>query len=832
MACARSNLLELQESSRQPNWSTGLPGPGPLSNPTIRHHKRFTESIQGDIGASGHSWFSDTVDDEDRSSSINADLYESSDHATDAAEPFDDYSPLLAASPITDATKHPHVKASWLTGLSSPQVTCASSKPLQSNVKDRTYITLLALAVFSTVFSGIYLAIAVIRPGYRDLILQSDDGRISYSNAKLIFALIGKLVELAFVTVFVAFVGQAISTKAFNKAHGVTLAEILMRGWIVQPGQMLVQPPLFKSAMRSLIGILSAIAALSALLYTTAVSALVVPQLSTFQINKSLLAVAGQEFGDMNALLYECDPLGTTAKYITCIEPKLSAQSLYDFSTWLSAWAETANNTASSSDLRYRPSPFSILSSNISVAGQWIEISNMTEASNSFDRTINNVSIAMPHAAVVDSSLNKHNSMSRPDRKGKIDQSLGSYDAQASVASGAINVLCASATREELAPLVYETWPHANTSLDFANWYEYASIAGYVPSYGPGEWLNRTTLDQIFGFGPLFGQRRPPVFPRFPIPYNTIINDTGAYAPLPYRDALYVLGGLADGFCLCQMKAYRTSACSTEYHATSLQSLLSVQCEDPNDTLQFEKTKMNRDNISASATISLPWMDLANAWAASITLGAGITRENTTIARLLTEFFPSERSLNLKMPSTAEALAVLAASTLMQATRNAPMTQLTDSAPGTKFPFNETFAARITSMQYFSGPSNGYEDLLYIVLAALFAESLLVLAWLTINRKLVTDFSNPANLFCLSINSPPNPLFAGSCGGGPEDEQLLKKWNIDVDREHVYIRNSKGYMQELAEYKANEGEVGESTGVEDGPIARACATLSQKKSLF
>jgi hypothetical protein len=48
-----------------------------------------------------------------------------------------------------------------------------------------------------------------------------------------------KLIELSFVTAFVAFLGQVLSRRAFMKDHGrgVTLSELSMWRWVVQPGK-------------------------------------------------------------------------------------------------------------------------------------------------------------------------------------------------------------------------------------------------------------------------------------------------------------------------------------------------------------------------------------------------------------------------------------------------------------------------------------------------------------------------------------------------------------------------------------------------------------------
>lgn len=70
---------------------------------------------------------------------------------------------------------------------------------------------------------------------------------------------------------------------------------------------------------------------------------------------------------------------------------------------------------------------------------------------------------------------------------------------------------------------------------------------------------------------------------------------------------------------------------------------------------------------------------------------------------------------------------------------------------------------------------------------AVFLLNVFVLIYLIVHRGLVTDFSEPPNLFSLSINSPPNKLMRGSCGAGPEGSQYNIKWGVEMEQNHLYI---------------------------------------------
>ena len=54
-------------------------------------------------------------------------------------------------------------------------------------------------------------------------------------------AFFAKTIELSFATVFVSFLGQVLSRRAFmkNQGRGVTLAEFDMRSWVMQPGTLI-----------------------------------------------------------------------------------------------------------------------------------------------------------------------------------------------------------------------------------------------------------------------------------------------------------------------------------------------------------------------------------------------------------------------------------------------------------------------------------------------------------------------------------------------------------------------------------------------------------------
>jgi hypothetical protein len=134
--------------------------------------------------------------------------------------------------------------------------------------------SVVSICLFSCVFSGIFLGLAIKKPHYGRRI--SSQGTFKPEDAKVLTTIMAKLVELSFVTAFVAFLGQVLSRRAFMKEHGrgVTLSELSMWRWVVQPGTLITHWEAAKYAGLSFLGILSLLSAILATLYSTAATAL------------------------------------------------------------------------------------------------------------------------------------------------------------------------------------------------------------------------------------------------------------------------------------------------------------------------------------------------------------------------------------------------------------------------------------------------------------------------------------------------------------------------------------------------------------------------------
>ena len=113
-----------------------------------------------------------------------------------------------------------------------PTHACRSNTRVKNRVGDWLSSTIICLAVFSTIFSALFLILALRGPRYGRMI--HTNGVLTAGTAAFLTSFIAKLIELSFVTVLVAFLGQALARRAFKleDARGVTLAELSMRGWM------------------------------------------------------------------------------------------------------------------------------------------------------------------------------------------------------------------------------------------------------------------------------------------------------------------------------------------------------------------------------------------------------------------------------------------------------------------------------------------------------------------------------------------------------------------------------------------------------------------------
>lgn len=276
------------------------------------------------------------------------------------------------------------------------------------------------LSIYSTVFSGIYLVLAARGPRYGKYVSNRKDGLLTSANANLLTAFFAKTIEISFATVFVAFLGQVLWRRAFlkSKGRGVTLAEMDMRSWVMQPGTMLTRFGAMRSTVISFLGILTFAAALMALLYTTASEALVQPQLRSGNWEpRSMQGVVKASWGNSVYLSNICSsPMksgDTVYGGTTCLQIEYAAQAYHNYQRYLSDWDVPVIYGNGSTDLRTRPQGFALVTENTTVSAPWIEIQNGGNLHNG--RVVNNVSMAMPHLGVTSAARDSRNGIMQPE---------------------------------------------------------------------------------------------------------------------------------------------------------------------------------------------------------------------------------------------------------------------------------------------------------------------------------------------------------------------------------------------------------------------------------
>ena len=145
----------------------------------------------------------------------------------------------------------------------------------------------MVLSVYSTLLSALWLGVAIARPRFGHRI---SDSRLPPATASLLAAAIAKSIELSFVTVFVTFLGQVLSRRALIKrSRGITISEMSMRQWVMQPGTMITHWETVRYAALTFLGGIALVGAVTAIFYTTASDALVAPQLKMGRMEHRIL---------------------------------------------------------------------------------------------------------------------------------------------------------------------------------------------------------------------------------------------------------------------------------------------------------------------------------------------------------------------------------------------------------------------------------------------------------------------------------------------------------------------------------------------------------------
>ncbi|RYP63154.1 hypothetical protein DL770_009446 [Monosporascus sp. CRB-9-2] len=426
----------------------------------------------------------------------------------------------------------------------------------------------------------------------------------------------------------------------------------------------------------------------------------------------------------------------------SCLNVKYSGQSYRNLLGFMDVWTHIHDNgTSLETKLDKRPNGKHNLFDNTTMVSSWIETEYGDIAANfeAHNRIINNVTIAMPHPGVYSAATDPINGILQPSDL----ENLGGYSIRASVVSPSLNVMCVNMSPSELAPLIYE-WPNArNEETDVPG--QKIGLDDWrtdIPIAREGEWLNRTVVDNIFQWGPDY-DRLPPVFQLYPIPHNMIVNTS-----VINSTAIYILMKPnfpdLDDFTLCELRSWVTTKCSTEFDLLGLAGgEMRANCEDPGDENAYQ-----RSVEGVPPWMSPDWRNLVDQWQLSMNVNGGVTNNNASNARILTQLVLRRPALDPLLPSVAEALAVYASSALVAGSIQSTFRHYWGyAAMELDRGVHEAFNASVRQQDTREG-------------------------------GLVTDYTEPQNLFALAVNSPPSTALGGCCAGGVSSAALVAPFRV------------------------------------------------------
>ena len=730
------------------------------------------------------------------------------------SKPYSSYShstinpPLAQESQSSLLLKHHSASLHSAYGEFATKHKCEGVKEMKGTRRNWLYVVAIVLSAYSTVMSFLLAYVAVTGPSWKAV---RTNGRLTPSWATLLTTSVAKTIELSFVSTVIFLLGQRLARKAHSRQRrsGVTLAELNMRGWLLQPFTLLSRWESVRYAGVTGLGVISIVSALFAMLYTPAAAALVQPQLKFGGWKENLMqGRVHTAFGNAQYIKANCytpvpaevDPAEHAN---TCAHIEHAAMAYKNYFTYLGMWSTGLE--ARSASPYARPNGTALFSNDTTVIAPWV--GNQLDHTAAFidDETgiiVNNVSIAFPHAGVVTAAKDPYNSIPQPrDLDG-----VGRYTIDASVVSPVLHSLCAAVSEEQISPLVFSTWNMTDEPLNQTTWPAQLKFSESRPS----PYLNGTDMDDIFGWGEKYGDYAwPPIFMKLPEDYNTLVNGTGNGGMQYGRSSVYILGKAHStdvqsdsskglDYFLCQLQVSQSPYCYTSYQASGQTAVLEAVCDEhdtPTGSMRYIESKQGIAAPSGNATISRDWPMVGSEMVHALALNDGAFDGKSANARLLSQLMLREPRLDPAKPSLAEALAVLAGNTLLQSTLDAPFIHYweyadalssngillsPDGAPA-------TFNAKIRAQEYASGGTSHYQKAFLTVLLGVFALNFGAFGYFALHKTWYKDFSEPQNLFTLAVNSPPSEAFSGCCGTELQGRDYGVTWTLESDGGHVFV---------------------------------------------
>ncbi|KAF3941933.1 hypothetical protein ABW19_dt0205414 [Dactylella cylindrospora] len=634
-------------------------------------------------------------------------------------------------------------------------------------------IMILLLCVYSTIGSLLFFIIAAAKPRYGTIV--STNGRIKPQDAQLMSAIFAKTIELSFVSVFVSFLGQVLSRRALmTGSKGVNIAELSMRSWVTQPGTLLTHTPSLRFAGLTFLGALSLTATVFASFYTTASDTLVSPKLNWGRAKvQNMTGIAYAQYADPAYRGWQCRTVITPEEdpakdnYIvplsqdSCVNILSAGNGYRDVSDYLALWASA--NTTSSTDPKNRP-PAPSSHELVNYQGTWLSVTGANG--------INNATMVMPHAGLVNSAKNTSlNGILQPENA----DGYGSYVVKAAIPNPAVNSLCVALTPSQLDWFIAQpsaTDLSRNGSLDsnIQQIFDFSDNATYVFTDETG------TLPK--------NPYEAPRFPKRPIEYNTVLFSRPSYADPSIYLLVRTNNPEAEAYTMCGVRSFVTPDCSTEFQAIDGGGNVTVNC-DPNNpwSLKADLERRRVDPVQDTSSINFKYIGIE--LARSVALGTGVSDANASIARVFSQFALdlSNSELRPNRPSLAEMLAVLFGNAIITSSVDSVFTTYFEYGPDAPQPYYQYFNAEVASIEYSSGAGSGWKPLFYVVLAGVLLLNVFCLLYFSCSRDgFVTDWTEVQNLFCVVMDggalSGKNRVPAtersewkGTGGTGPMGEQ-------------------------------------------------------------
>ncbi|KAI5287139.1 hypothetical protein KEM52_001726 [Ascosphaera acerosa] len=632
---------------------------------------------------------------------------------------------------------------------------------------------------------------------------------------------------MLFVTVVVATIGQHLSHRAISLANkrGITIADLTLRNLIIQPGILFTQFRAIRYSAMTMLGLFIFSATLGATFYTTAAEALVSPKLimgDWHHLNVSTMVHT--VFSNLSYIEKHCTVPGYEyfGKTASCVQLGNVGQSYHDYQAWLSNWNQSGPH---SEKLSERPPPTGLYLENTTVTGTWLQDPKAWSRYYPEDRLVNSATYAFPHPGVLAAAIDPHNKIRQPSFFGNSSK----FSLEATVASPVINVLCAGVSEEELVPLVYANW--SGTDFDAGTWQSVVSRPLATELYKEKPGLNKTKVDRLFGWGDSDMEDYRPLFGRFPAPNNTVINVAAKWG---FKSTYVLIGvppelsGAGSSHVLCRARAAMGSGCFTTYHAEASGGKLFTTCDERNRLaymgpgLQYLDWDPN-------------WVDIAASWTESVSLSTGVMGDPTSNAGVLSHLVSNDtrKPLPRDRPSVAEALAVMAGSTLLSGARNGTISADSWADQIITAPRRHSMTARLqTTILQSGGQVRQWQKALFGSLLIVCLLSLLCCLYLLgeLLAQHITDFTEPQNMFALAMNSPPTVRLAGACGVGPDRAQWRQGWKIDLEHrtQHYFIRPSHDVRYSVLEKAAAESGqgLGEALSAGDAETVKGRSSLT------